>query len=338
MLALLSSTREEHKQGAGKSTLGKVMLDECSGTTVRSILTIRIVCWVRFTDSIEQICFSFSWKKSSGRRSQIQQILFRSRSLRTTRIPDQTQVRKLPADTQPSEGNSDDKPRSCHCGSCPGSAQRSWYDVSDERVGDRASFDRLYQDLAAAERRQRVTVLLFKTRGLATGAPQEGCSSRRRRPLEQQRMSSDGVWQWSQACIDADAIIGAGQGQSDLAKPISSEELRQAYNGFCKQNSLRTLSTEGFGKACTEMFGPRRRLPSQGSGIKHRPWGYDVPNGDTWQAKIDARLGIQHSELAGSTAVKRATLCFDPDKFPKQPIPPEGMESLAEGLSEYLGE
>jgi hypothetical protein len=85
-----------------------------------------------------------------------------------------------------------------------------------------------------------------------------------------------------------------------------------------------------FGKACAEMFGPRVRLsaattaaqtvadvgtPSQAdaaleqsiavlsqaakpqaattAGEKRRPWGYDVPDGDTWQGKIDDRLGIK---------------------------------------------
>jgi hypothetical protein len=28
---------------------------------------------------------------------------------------------------------------------------------------------------------------------------------------------------------------------------------------------------------------------------KRRPWGYDVPDGDTWQKKIDARLGITNA-------------------------------------------
>jgi hypothetical protein len=50
---------------------------------------------------------------------------------------------------------------------------------------------------------------------------------------------------------------------------------------------------EGFGKACREMFGPRRRLAVELTlGITHRPWGYDVPDGEAWQTKIDARLGI----------------------------------------------
>ena len=66
-----------------------------------------------------------------------------------------------------------------------------------------------------------------------------------------------------------------------------------------------------FGKACVEMFGPHKRLSSKQESFAiqtnenytadpqqrtanppSRPWGYDVPDGDTWQKKIDTRLGI----------------------------------------------
>ena len=119
---------------------------------------------------------------------------------------------------------------------------------------------------------------------------------------EQQRMSGDSVSQWAQACIHADAIIGAGRGPygtettHDLGTPISVPALHAAYTGFCRQNGLRALSTEGFGKACADMFGPRKRLKAlqdaTGNG-KRRPWGYHVPKGNKWQEKVDARLGIK---------------------------------------------
>jgi hypothetical protein len=98
---------------------------------------------------------------------------------------------------------------------------------------------------------------------------------------------------------------------------------------------LHAVNIEVFGKACVEMFGPRKRLPTlligpaiqtvrdvgppnetdealdqrietaaasargqqaepaQVAHEKRRPWGYDVPDGDKWQEKIDARLGIK---------------------------------------------
>lgn len=63
---------------------------------------------------------------------------------------------------------------------------------------------------------------------------------------------------------------------------------------------MHAVNVEIFGKACTDMFGPRKRLPAL-PGSKQRPWGYDVPTGDPWQAKIDTRLGIQNSALTGPT-------------------------------------
>jgi hypothetical protein len=75
--------------------------------------------------------------------------------------------------------------------------------------------------------------------------------------------------------------------------PISSEALREAYTGFCKHNSLRPLGIDGFGKACADMFGPRKRLPPLQNNPMRRPWGYDVPDGAKWQEKVDARLGIK---------------------------------------------
>ena len=86
---------------------------------------------------------------------------------------------------------------------------------------------------------------------------------------EQQRMSGDTASQWSQACIIADAIIGSDQGgygvSHELGVPISFVDLLKAYSGFCKQNGQRTLAPEVFGKACADMFGPRK--PHQ---LRHR--------------------------------------------------------------------
>ena len=173
------------------------------------------------------------------------------------------------------------------------------YDVSDERVGDKAWFDNLYRDLADGG----TSEFLYFLQNLKLGDWHPREILKTAETTEQQRMSGDSVSQWSQACIDADAIIGAGRGPygtettHDLGTPISSEALREAYTGFCKQNSLRPLGTDGFGKACADMFGPRKRLTALQSNAtgnsKRRPWGYDVPDGNKWQEKVDARLGIK---------------------------------------------
>jgi hypothetical protein len=114
-------------------------------------------------------------------------------------------------------------------------------------------------------------------------------------------MSADSVSQWAQACIDADAIVGMTKGPYDepyeLGTRTQSETLRQEYNAYCRQHGLRPIDDFTFGKTCTDMFGERKRLKAQPSTSSRkssrRPWGYDVPDGNTWQRKLDARLGIK---------------------------------------------
>lgn len=170
------------------------------------------------------------------------------------------------------------------------------FEVSDNKAGDKAWFDRLYRHLNEGGTEEFLDFLL-KLR-LGDWHPREILKTSE--AAEQQRMSADSATQWAQACVDADKIIGAGRGPygseitHDIGTSISSRALRDAYTGFCRQNALRPLGIEGFGKACAEMFGPRKRLAANPKlGDMQRPWGYDVPDGETWQKRIDARLGIQ---------------------------------------------
>ena len=212
------------------------------------------------------------------------------------------------------------------------------YDVSDEHACDKTWFEPLYRDLEDGGYGE--FLYLLQNIQLSDWHPREILKTAE--TTEQQRMSGDSVSQWSRACIDADALIHNSYGGStDLGQRIASDGLRESYSGYCKQHGLRPVSMEAFGKACTEMFGPRVRLGSEqafGSvetwrgqlqGSKRRPWGYDVPDGDTWQEKIDARLGIQHSALAGSTtttppatAVKIAPLAAVANTAPRSPRSP----------------
>jgi hypothetical protein len=168
-------------------------------------------------------------------------------------------------------------------------------EVSDERAGDKAYFDRLYRDLDDAGTGE---FLDFLQRVKLDGwHPRQILKTME--AAEQQRMSGDSISQWSQASIDADAIAEPGSYgiKHDLGKFISSEVLREAYSAYCKRHGLRPLSEVSFGKACTEMFGPRRRPTVNesrpGTVGKRGPWGYGVPDGNTWQVKLDARLGIK---------------------------------------------
>ena len=173
------------------------------------------------------------------------------------------------------------------------------FDISDERACDKTWFTPLYRDLNDGGTSEFLHFL--QNLKLGDWHPREVLKTAE--ATEQQRMSADSVSQWSQFCIDTDAITARGSYGSetthDLGALISARALRDAYNGFCTQNSLRQISQEAFGRACTDMFGPRSRLPAVqtdptgNSQSKRRPWGYDVPDGDKWQEKVDARLGIK---------------------------------------------
>jgi hypothetical protein len=42
------------------------------------------------------------------------------------------------------------------------------------------------------------------------------------------------------------------------------------------------------------MRSPKKVLArNSGSEANRRPWGYDVPDGETWQKKLDERLGTK---------------------------------------------
>jgi hypothetical protein len=168
------------------------------------------------------------------------------------------------------------------------------FDVCDEHACDKNWFDLLYRDLEAGG----ISEFLWFLQNLRLGNWHPRQIIKTEEATEQQRMSADTVSQWACACINADAIVGAARGPDahmsayDLGTRIASETLREAYAGYCKQHSLHAVSEAVLHQACVEMFGPRRRLPRQPNTTR-RPWGYAVPTGNRWQAKIDKRLGIK---------------------------------------------
>jgi hypothetical protein len=168
------------------------------------------------------------------------------------------------------------------------------FDVSDERACDNTWFVPLYRDLETGG----ISEFLWFLQNLRLGNWHPRQIIKTAEATEQQRMSADTVSQWACACINADAIVGAARGPDahmstyDLGTRIASETLREAYAGYCKQHSLHAVSEAVLHQACAEMFGPRRRLPRPPN-TKRRPWGYAVPTGNKWQAKVDKRLGIK---------------------------------------------
>jgi phage/plasmid-associated DNA primase len=172
------------------------------------------------------------------------------------------------------------------------------YDVSNEHVGDNEWFDALYRDLADGG----TSEFLWLLQSLKLRDWHPRLTIKTEETIEQQRMSGDSVSQWSQACIIADGIKALERGTYDLQELISFPNLLEAYTGFCKQNGLRAVNTEVFGKACTAMFGPRKRMRALSTDTAKstktttdnpaRPWGYQIPTGAEWQLKLDGRLGI----------------------------------------------
>lgn len=191
------------------------------------------------------------------------------------------------------------------------------YDVSDEHACDETWFDPLYRDMNDGGAEE----FLYLLQNLKLGDWHPRQILKTSETIEQQRMSGDSVTQWAQACIDADFIVGAELKFKvkafSLGQAIPSETLRTAYTGFCREHRISAMNKTNFGKACAAMFGPRKRLawrevlagaqttefyeveevdklpPAElDTRETHRPWGYEVPDGDTWQKKIDERLGI----------------------------------------------
>jgi hypothetical protein len=278
---------KSRKQGTGKSTLGKVMLSIFGPHG--ALIDDKERLLGRFTDWLENTCFVVAeeilWAGDHKAADKLKSVITGD----TIQIERKFgSCRQVPNRLKTLATTNHD-----HAVAAGVRDRRNVVlDVSDERVGDKAWFDRLYRDLAAGGTNEFLALLLRVK--LGDWHPRQILKTSE--TIEQQRMSGDSASQWALACIDADAVVGASMAH-DLGGPISAETLREAYNGFCRQNGQRPLSTETFGKVCAEMFGPRKRLRalqcSTGGKGKRRPWGYHVPTGTKWREKVDARLGIK---------------------------------------------
>jgi hypothetical protein len=284
---------KSRKQGTGKSTLGVVMLRIFGPHG--ALIDDKERLLGRFNDWLETISFIVG-----------EEILWARDPKTTDKIKSMTTAPTLPIERKfgglrhiPNRLHMLNTTNHDHAVAAGVQDRRNVvYDASDERVGDKGWFDRLYEDLNDGG----IGEFLYFLQNLELGDWHPREILKTAETIEQQRMSADSVSEWSRACINADAIVGAAPGPyssdmtHDLGTRIASEALRGAYTGYCKQQGLRAVNVEVLGKACTEMFGPRKRVKAQQgpTGLsKRRPWGYDVPTGNTWQRKLDARLGIK---------------------------------------------
>jgi hypothetical protein len=156
-------------------------------------------------------------------------------------------------------------------------------DVSAHRAQDASWFDPLYDDLENGGPEELLWFLQSVT--LKGWHPRQ--LPKTDEALEQQRFSADSISQWSQACIDADTVVG-GQSTCPLSQWHATNVLYDAYRGHCKTHPA---STVVFGKALTQMFGApsRQNVGTTGSS---RPRTYYVADANTWQQALDRRLGI----------------------------------------------
>jgi hypothetical protein len=284
---------KSRKQGTGKSTLGKVMLDIFGPHG--ALIDDKERLLGRFTDWLETTCFVVAeeilWAGDHKAADKLKSVI----------TGDTIQIERKFGSCRQVPNRLKTIATTNHDHAIAAGVQdrrNAVYDVSDERVADKAWFDGLYRDLDAGG----TSEFLHFLQSVRLGEWHPRQILKTPETIEQQRMSGDSVSQWSQACINAE-VIGAERGPygldatQDLGTPISFETLYKAYGGFCKQNGQRALSTEAFGKACADMFGPRQRLRALQSnttgGSKRRPWGYHIPKGKKWQEKVDGRLGIK---------------------------------------------
>ncbi len=158
-------------------------------------------------------------------------------------------------------------------------------DVSPKKANNKQWFDPLYHDLVNGGREEFLGFLL----NINLDGWHPRMMPKTAEAVEQQRMSADGVAQWAQSCIDADAVTGAPMGIThDLGSVVTSEALRAAYAGYCNQHKIHQVGESAFGRALTAMFGEPARVKVG----KKRPRAYRMVDADTWQTRLDAWLGV----------------------------------------------
>ena len=284
---------KSRKQGTGKSTLGVVMLKIFGqhGALIDDSdrLLGRFNDWVEPVSFIlaEEILWAGDHKTADKLKSRVTADTFQIERKNGA-------IRQIPNKLHLMMTTNHDHAVSAGAGD----RRNVVYDVSDEHACERAWFDPLYRDL---EHGGPSEFLWFLQRmKLGDWHPRQILKTAE--ATEQQRMSGDTVSQWSQACIEGDAIIGVATGPhgldntQDLGAAVSFKALWEGYTGFCRQvgftRPVRTASARHAPK-CSVRGNASRPCKATGPAAKRRPWGYQVPKGNKWQEKVDARLGIK---------------------------------------------
>ena len=276
---------KSRREGTGKSTIGAVMLI-IFGPYHSALVDDKDRIVGRFNDWLEPMCFILA-----------EEILWAGDRKSTDKLKSRITAPQMPMERK--NGAIWQADNHLHCimttnhehavAAGVGDRRNVVYDVSPEHANDKSWFGPLYRDLEDGG----ASEFLWFLQNLQLGDWHPRQIIKTAEATEQQRMSADTVSEWSQACIDADAIVGAPAPAPsyDLGQPVSSKDLAEAYTGYCKQHGLRAVGGQVFGSACAQMFGPRKKVPA--ANLNRRPNGYHVPDGTTWQGKVDVRLGIK---------------------------------------------
>jgi len=274
---------KSRKQGTGKSTVGMVMLEIFGrhGALVddKERLLGKFNDWLETTSFVlgEEIMWAGDHKSTDKLKSMI--------TASTLQVERKNgAIRQIKNRLHPMMTTNHDHAVDAGVGD----RRNVTLEVSDERACDETWFGPLYQGIETGGTGE----FLWFLQNLKLGDWHPRQIIKTAEATEQQRMSADSISQWARACVEADAIVGGSPLTYDLGTTIASEALREAYTGFCKQQSLRAVNGVLFGIACTEMFGPRKKLAAQPNS-KRRPWGYEVSAGNKWQRMLDKRLGIK---------------------------------------------
>jgi hypothetical protein len=121
--------------------------------------------------------------------------------------------------------------------------------------------------------------------------------------IEQKQTSGDSWLQWASFCIKKNAITGLPNGQRyRLGTRIPTNDLYASYVDYCRRQHIHPIMGHWkFGKVCSrpEMCGPRVKN-------KDNRWSYRIPDGEIWQERINARLGIRETNIKDTPAIKIA--------------------------------
>lgn len=276
---------KSRKEGTGKSTVGMVML-KIFGDHHSALIDDKERIVGRFNDWMEPMCFILA-----------EEILWAGDRRSTDKLKSRITAQQMPMERK--NGAIWQANNHLHVimttnhdhAVAAGVGDRRYivYDVAEDHANDKAWFAPLY--LNGKVRTEVAEEFLWFLQSIKLGDWHPRQAIKTAETIEQQRASGDSVSEWAQACIDADAVVGFPNAAAPpLGQSLSSDFLRDAYAGFCKQHSLRTIAGQTLGNACTQMFGAKIRLPAKGNG--KRAWGYAIPAGPAWQTLLDVRLGI----------------------------------------------